>query len=180
MTRRAYLGILTVGFLLAAQPVLADIAFEAMPIGCSWTVKYSDGQTNTETYLGVKSGKHKTRVTQANNPEKLVRHSYYDRKGRLVRKDWANGKWEQFSPFSCFDSQKSCAYTYSNADGAKQKITSETKASGKGFKVNAGPVGGSPYPDEYFELGQFGLMIKNKSSNYSARIISFKDCDLGS
>jgi hypothetical protein len=180
MTRRAYLNILAVGFLLAAKPVLADIAFEAMPIGCSWTVKYSDGQINTETYLGVKSGKHKTKVTPANNPEKLIRHSYYDKEGRLVKKDWANGKWEQFSPFSCFDIQGLCTYTYSNADGVKQKISSETKVSGKGFKVSAGPVDGPPYPEEYFELGQFGLVTRNKSSNYSARIVSFKDCDLGS
>lgn len=180
MTRQAYLGALTFALLLAASPVLAGIAFDAMPIGCSWTVKYSDGQTNTETYLGVKSGKHKTRVTQADNPDKLVRHSFYDRNGRLIKKEWANGKWEKFSPYSCYDSQGVCTYIYSNADGARQKIFSETTVSGKGFKASAGPVGGSPYPDEYFELGQFGLMTRNRASNYSARMISLKNCDLGS
>lgn len=180
MVRCTQLAGLAFGFMLAASPVVADIEFAAMPVGCSWTVKYSDGQINTETYLGVKSGKHKTRVTQQNSPEILVRHVLYDMKGRMVRKEWADGKWEKFSPFSCFDIQGACTYTYSNADGVKQNISSETRASGNGFKVSAGPVGGTPYPDEYFELGNFGLITRNKSSNYSARIVSFKDCDLGS
>lgn len=180
MTRRAYLSFLALGYLLAAPPAFAGIAFDTMPVGCSWTVKYADGQTNTETYLGLKSGRHKTKVTEANNPEKLVRFSFFDKKGRLVRKDWANGKWEKFSPFSCFDSQGSCTYTYSNADGGNQEIASETSRSGKGFKVKAGPIGGTPFPDEYFEIGEFGLMTRNKSSNYSARMVKIENCGIGS
>jgi hypothetical protein len=180
MSRHRNLGGLVLGFLFAASPALSGIAFEAMPVGCSWTVSYSDGQTNTETYLGVKSGRHKTKVVDASNPEKLVRYGYFDKKGRLVRKDWAHGKWEKFAPYSCFDIEGGCSYVYSNADGVRQEIASKTTTSGKGFRVTAGPVGGAPYPDEYFELGQFGLMTKNKSANYSARLVKVENCGLGS
>jgi hypothetical protein len=41
-------------------------------------------------------------------------------------------------------------------------------------------VGGTPYPDEHFELGPFGLMTKNKSANYSARLVKMENCGLGS
>lgn len=180
MAHRFFAGLLTLGLLSSAAPGTAEISFDAMPVGCSWTTRYSDGKTNTETYLGLQSGKHRTKVTEASDPEKIIRYSQFNRKGRLVRKDWQNGKWEEFSPFSCFDSKGSCTYVYTNADGFTQRIASETRATGKGFSVKAGPVGGAPYPDEYFEVGDFGLMTKNKSSNYSARLVNVNNCGIGS
>lgn len=104
----------------------------------------------------------------------------YDAKGRMLRKDWADGKWESFSPYSCFTEVAACTYRYQNADGADFKVASKTLAKGKGFRVEAGPVGGQPYPDEYFEVGKFGLMTKNKGDGYSARLIEMKNCDAGS
>lgn len=172
-------GIVALAFAVST-PALAETDFDSMPVGCSWTVKYSDGQVLTETYLGKVSGKHKTRVTLADDPAFVVRHSFFDVEGRMVRKEWAGGKWEKFTPYSCFDVKGSCTYRYTNADGADQKIASETVAKGKGFKVKAGPVDGEDYPDEYFETGEFGLMTKNKSSNYSARMISMTNCGIGS
>ena len=158
-------------------PALAQVDFKAMPKGCSWTIRYSDGQVQTETYLGRKGGKHKTQVFAGTT---LIRQMTYDAEGRMIRKDWADGNWETFSPYSCFSIEGSCTYRYRNSDGADQKIGSKTVAQGKGFAVIAGPVGGSPYPDEYFETGSFGLKVKNKASNYSARLIEMKNCDLGS
>lgn len=163
--------------LVLATAAAAEIDFQAMPGGCNWTLRYSDGQVLTETYLGRKGGKHLTAVTNGKSP---VRKTTYDAKGRMVRKDWADGNWETFSPYSCFGEQGSCAYRYRNSSGADQKIASSTAASGKGFAVRAGPVGGERYPDEYFETGDFGLMTKNKAANYSARMIEMKNCDLGS
>ena len=163
----------------ASVPVLAQTDFESMPEGCNWTTKYSDGQVLTETFLGTVKGKYKTRVTLADDPSSVVRISFFDDEGRLVRKEWTGGKWEEFTPFSCFDVVGSCTYRYTNADGADQKIASETIAEGKGFKVKAGPINGADYPDEYFEVGEFGLMVRNKSSNYSARMISMSNCGLG-
>lgn len=169
--------VLLVVALALAGPASAETDFASMPKGCSWTTRYSDGQVLTETYLGRKGGKHKTQVFAGKT---LVRHMTYDAEGRMIRKDWADGNWETFSPYSCFSIEGSCTYRYRNSDGADQKIASETDAQGKGFAVRAGPVGGSPYPEEYFEVGDFGLMTVNKSSNYSARLIEMRNCDLGS
>jgi YD repeat-containing protein len=163
--------------LAVAGPTQAQIDFATMPKGCNWTTRYSDGQVLTETYLGRKGNKHRTQVT---NGKSVVRQTTYDAEGRMIRKDWADGNWETFSPYSCFDTAGSCTYRYRNSDGADQKIASKSVAKGKGFAVKAGPVGGSPYPDEYFETGDFGVMVKNKASNYSARLIGMKDCGLGS
>lgn len=147
-----------------------------MPKGCSWTTRYSDGQVLTETYLGRKGGKHRTEVRAGQD---LVRKMTYDADGRMLRKDWANGAWESFSPYSCFAEAGKCTYRYRNADGADFKVASKTVAQGKGFRVDAGPVGGQPYPDEYFEVGSFGLMTKNKGDGYSASLIKMKNCAVG-
>lgn len=176
MDMRFSTALLVMGLALAG-PATAQIEFAEMPKGCSWTTRYSDGQVLTETYLGRKSGKHKTEVRAGNQ---LVRQMTYDAEGRMLRKDWANGKWESFSPYSCFAVTGSCTYRYRNADGADFKVASETVAKGKGFRVKAGPVGGQPYPDEYFETGSFGLMTKNKGEGYSAQLIEMKNCDAGS
>lgn len=162
---------------VTSPAAFAQIDFKTMPKGCSWTLRYSDGQVLTETYLGTKGGKH---VTQVLSGKKLVRKTTYDAKGRMVRKDWAGGNWETFTPYSCFSVVGSCTYRYRNSDGADQKIASKTVKQGKGFAVKAGPVGGAPYPDEYFETGSFGLMTKNKASNYSAKLIEIRNCDTGS
>lgn len=158
----------------------AAIDFGAMPVGCSWSTKYSDGSVVTETFVGKSAGKYKTTVTKAGNPKAVLRHSFFDAKGRLVRKEWADGNWEKFTPYSCFDSKGDCSYRYTNSSGADQKIASRTASKGKGFAVKAGPVGGTPYPDEYFELGDFGVMTKNKASNYSARLVAMTDCGVRS
>ena len=167
-----------VGFLvLASGTARAGIDFGTMPEGCSWTTRYSDGSVVTETYLGRKGGKHLTEVTSGGS---LVRKTTYDGQGRMIRKDWADGNWESFTPFSCFAEAGACSYRYRNSSGGDQKIASETVPKGKGFAVKAGPVGGARYPDEYFETGAFGLMTKNKASNYSARLIEMKNCGTGS
>ncbi len=156
------------------------IRFDKMPVGCNWTIQYSDGQALTETYVGKISGGYSTRVTLAGNPGKVVRTMTYDAKGRLVRKDWANGKWETFTPHSCFQTNSSCTYRYRNADGADQKIGNSTIRNGKGFMVTAGPVGGAPFNDDYFEINGLGLMTRNKSANYSSRLIALNTCGAGS
>lgn len=167
---------LALAFATAPLTAGAGIDFGAMPVGCSWTTKYSDGQTVTETFLGKTKGKFKTEVTKAGNPGNVIRQSLYDANGRLVRKDWAGGKWESFTPYSCFAEAGDCTYRYRNADKADQKITSRTVAKGKGFVVKAGPIGGAAYPDEYFELGDYGLMTRNKADNYSAKLTKMENC----
>lgn len=167
------IGALTLGTGVAQ----AGIDFGTMPKGCSWTIRYSDGSELTETYLGRKGGKHLTEVKRGNA---AVRKTTYDSKGRMIRKDWADGNWETFTPYSCFAEEGACTYRYRNSSGADQKIESATKAKGMGFAVQAGPVGGERYPDEFFETGAFGLMVKNKAANYAARLTEMKNCELGS
>lgn len=166
--------------LMVASLANAAVDFAAMPVGCSWTTRYSDGQVLTETFLGKSGSKYKTRVTVADNPKALVRTMVYDSKGRMVRKDWADGNWESFTPYSCFTETGACTYRYKNSDGADQKIASKTKAKGKGFAVKAGPVGGAAYPDEYFETGDYGLMTKNKGEGYSAKLVEMLNCGASS
>jgi hypothetical protein len=171
---------LVLGLATAPFTAQAGIDFDAMPVGCSWTTTYSSGEVLTETFLGKSKGKPKTKVTRADNPGAVIRHSFFDKEGRLVRKEWAGGKWESFTPFSCFSETGSCTYRYRNADGADQKIVSKTAAKGKGFSVKAGPEGEARYPDEYFELGAFGLTTVNRADNYSAKLIKMVNCGLES
>jgi YD repeat-containing protein len=174
---RIALAVVVGALALGSSVARAGIEFGAMPAGCSWTIRSSDGSELTETYLGRKGGKHLTEVTRGAS---TVRKTTYDAKGRMTRKDWADGNWETFSPYSCFAEAGDCTYRYRHSSGADQKIASATTAKGKGFAVQAGPVGGERYPDEYFETGAFGLMTKNKAANYSARLTEMKNCEQGS
>ncbi|AZL59006.1 hypothetical protein EI545_09245 [Tabrizicola piscis] len=156
---------------------MAQIDFSAMPVGCSWTTTFSDGQSVTETYLGQAKGKYKTTVTQAGNAKAVIRTMLYDKRGRMVRKDWADGNWETFTPYSCYSEPGNCTYRYKNSDGVSQKIASETQKQGKGYLVKAGPVGGKAYNDDYFEIGAFGLKTKQKSENYASRLTAMDNCE---
>ena len=41
-----------IGTAACPQWASAQIDFAHMPVGCSWTTRYSDGQVLTETFLG--------------------------------------------------------------------------------------------------------------------------------
>lgn len=155
----------------------ADVDFESMPIGCSWSVKYSDGKTLVETFKGKKSGKYITETADKRSPDKLVSRTTFDKKGRMIRKDWAVGKWETFKPFSCFSTLGMCSYSYTNGDGNDFIIDNTVTKQGKGFKVVAGPRGGTPYSDDYYQLGRFNLQVMHKNDNYSDKLIGFSNCD---
>lgn len=175
--RLATSGVLVL-FLCATGAAQAGIDFNAMPEGCTWTTRYSDGSVVTDTYVGQKGRKHLTEVTDARG--QVIRRVTYDAKGRMIRKDWADGNWETFTPYSCFAEEGSCTYRYRNSSGGDQKIRSRTVASGKGFVVEAGPVGEARYNDEYIEIATLGLMVLSKSPNYSTALIGMKDCETGS
>lgn len=155
---------------------MAFIDFSTMPVGCSWQVRYSDGTTLRETFLGKKSGLFVTEVTKANAPNHVVRRAYFDRKGRMVQKAWSGQKCEMFTPYSCFDGRGKCSYRYTNADGGRSGYRQPHHKNGKGFKVVAGPRGEPAYPEEYFETGAFGGMTVTRAQNYSARATRFSGC----
>jgi YD repeat-containing protein len=167
--------VLCLGATGAAQ---AGIDFDAMPEGCSWSTRYSDGSVVTDTYVGKKGRKHLTEVTDAKG--QVIRRVTYDAKGRMTRKDWADGNWETFTPYSCFAEEGSCTYRYRNSSGGDQQIKSRTTASGEGFVVQAGPVGEARYNDEYIEIGAFGMMTVSRSRNYTTELIGMENCGTGS
>lgn len=170
--------ILALTVFLAANAAGAATDFSNMPVGCSWTVKYSNGNTWRETFKGRKGGKYITRTVDLGRKNALVNTKTFDAAGNLVERKWGDGKWERFTPYSCFDTVGSCTYTFSNADGAKSTIVNETRKVGKGFAVRARVKGGEVFPEERFRLGPFGLMQVNQAPNYSASIVSFKGCGL--
>jgi YD repeat-containing protein len=172
-------AVLFAGLLIAlGGAARAEVDFAAIPLGCSWTTRYGDGTVQTETYLGPQDGQHLTRVTDADGAE--VRRMTYNAKGWMVRKDWADGHWESFTPYSCFSGPGRCTYRYRNAHGEDLQIISETRASGQGFVVRAARVGSDPYPDDYFELGPFGLMVVNRGNGYSVEVTDLLNCAAGS
>ncbi|MFC3182714.1 hypothetical protein [Cypionkella sinensis] len=170
-------ALLSAVVICAAIPAQAGIDFAHMPVGCSWSMKYSDGRTLIETYVGKKSGSYRTEVADKRAPDKVISRTYFDKKGRMVRNDWAGGKWETFNPYSCFGIAGTCSSTYQNGDGAKFIIDNTTSAAGNGFKVVAAPRGGAPYPDDYFELGQFNIQTLSKNRNFSMKLVAFNNCD---
>jgi hypothetical protein len=160
-----------------AGQALSGVDFDHMPVGCSWATKYSNGNFWRETYKGRKGGVFVTETVDAKTG-KFVNRKKFDAAGRMIERVWESKKWERFSPYSCFDVPGSCEYTFTNADGAKQSIVNSAKKSGKGYTVKARSKGGEKYPDERFELGPFGLIVSNRSSNYSTATGAFKGCGL--
>ena len=147
-----------------------------MPVGCAWTTEYSNGNVWHETFVGMKDGTYRTEVRDGSAKGDLVSRKRFDATGRMVERVWANGKWERFRPYSCFDEVGTCTYTFTNADGVRTRIVNRTARNGEGYQVRAKPEGGPEYPPETFTLGPYGLMTSNRSTGYSARITAFAGC----
>lgn len=154
--------------------------FAAMPKGCRWQVRISDGSVRNETFVGKVKGKYRVKVVDAKTGKALSQVDY-NADGLMVRRNWADGRWEQFEPFSCFTVPGKCSYTYSNGAGERVTIDSEVKASAGGFISAARPRGGRAYPAESFSLGAFGLMTSSRSPKYWTKVTRFVGCgDLAS
>ena len=166
-----------VAFLLA-QSATAGTDFQSMPVGCSWTTAYSNGAVWVETYLGTKGGAYVTETRDGSAKGPLVARKQFNANGLMIKRTWSNGKWERFDPYSCFGEPGSCRYTHTNADGDRSILLNETTKSGQSYKVAGRVEGGDRFPDEYFTLGPFNLMVTNKSTNYSARVTEFSNCNL--
>ncbi len=162
--------------LLLPSYAFAGMDFDSMPVGCSWITAYSDGTVLRETYEGKLQGKHITVVYGGKGFSEFVRRLEFDSKGRLIKKKWSGGATETFAPYSCFSEVGECEYSYQNSDGQSMVIWNRVSKKGKGYKVNSGPKDQKPFNDEYFELGPFNIMTKNKSSNYSAKTTGFENC----
>lgn len=171
------LSLLAAAFLSLNSPAVAQIDFASMPIGCGWTTQYSNGNSWRETFQGKEGKAYVTEVREGSDRGSLVARKRFDAKGRMIERTWANGKWERFKPYSCYDVPGLCEYTYSNADGLRQTIVNRTTAKGKGFIVRAQTKGSAPFPDETYHSGQFGVMIANRGGDFTSKVVSFHRCD---
>lgn len=162
---------------LYAPAALAQggIDFAAMPKGCNWLTKLSDRPDQRETFLGKVKGKYRIKAVDARSGA-AINTIDYNAEGLMVRRAWADGRWERFEPFSCFAVPGKCSYTYRNGAGDRFKIDSEVRPAGKGFTSAARPRGGAAYPVEKFTLGPFGLVMSYRSANYSTKITGLTDC----
>ena len=176
------LGKVVLAIAVFATPANAEtgIEFSKMPVGCSWTTKYSNGNQWRETFKGAKKGFYTTETVDARNPSKVISRTRFNSDGLMVYKEWAGQGWEKFKPSSCFGVSGNCTYQYTNADGQTFDIENKTSRKGKKYTVRSGIVNGERYPDENFELGPFNIMISNSATNYSSRTGNFENCSVSS
>jgi YD repeat-containing protein len=154
------------------------IDFAAMPKGCSWLTRFSDDLVQRTTFVGKVKGKYRVESVNAASGT-AINHVDYNADGLMVRRNWADGRWEQFEPFSCFTVPGKCNYTYRNGAGDDVRIDSFVRTKASGFTSDARPRGGDAYPTESFTLGPFGLPTSSRSANYSTKIIGFEGCGPG-
>ncbi|MCA0272046.1 MAG: hypothetical protein LCH69_08270 [Proteobacteria bacterium] len=166
---------LVAAFYAPAALAQGGIDFAAMPKGCNWLTKLSDRPDQRETFLGKVKGKYRVKIVDARNGAAISTIDY-NAEGLMVRRTWADGRWERFEPYSCFTVPGKCSYTYRNGAGDRVKIDSEVRPAGEGFTSAARPRGGAAYPVEKFTLGPFGLMTSSASANYSTKITGFTGC----
>lgn len=165
-------GFLTVG----TGPVRAGIGFEAMPVGCNWSIRKYD-LVETETYTGPVDGGYRTEVRDE-ELQQLLRHNFYDADGRLVRSGWSSGDWERFRPHSCSGVEGTCLVHYTNSLGVDFKEGTLAVPDGEGFSVKPGPEGNRSGVT-FFRKGKFGLLVE-VHGRFPSRLIRMENCGTGS
>jgi hypothetical protein len=162
-------------FSVAAEP--AGIWFDQMPVGCKIHGRYSSGKRVVDVYVG-KSGKHHI-IKTYEGPEgrRLIRTSTFSRDGLLLRKDWADGNWETFSPASCLPVPGACRYTYRNIDGAKLEYRGKNTVDGRTVISNGGFVGEAPFAPIVSVRGRFNDQESFVEGDTSFKVTKYEDCD---
>ncbi len=159
-----------------AKGPLPGTRFDLMPVGCRIHGTYSDGNKIIDEYIGIKSGKHIIRTTKGPEGRKLVRTMQFDSNGFLIRKDWANGAWETFSPFSCFSRPGPCTYVYRNGDGAESTFRGNTLTSGSKIVSSGGFAGDAPFAPTTVEPGPFNYGEAFTDGTVSFRVTKYENC----
>jgi YD repeat-containing protein len=160
-----------------AQGNDGGIRFDVMPVGCEIHVKYGNGEVRVETYAGKKG---KTFLTRSFSAGKQVSTTTYDAKGRMIRKDWAGGKWETFRPFSCFSIPGECRYKYRNGDGADKEYVGKVVKRGKGYVSSGGFKREPPFNDTVLTLGPFNNSASFREGDTTFKVIEYRNCGVGS
>jgi hypothetical protein len=159
-----------------AKDPLPGTRFDIMPVGCRIHGSYSTGDKVIDEYIGIKSGKYIIRTTEGPKGRKLIRTTQFDSNGFMVRKDWANGAWETFSPFSCFSRPGSCTYVYRNGDGAESTFRGKTVTRGSKIVSSGGFAGDAPFPPTTVVPGQFNNGEAYTDGTVSFRVTKYENC----
>lgn len=166
---------------LVASPALAEVAgirFDEMPVGCRIHGKYSTGEKVVDVYVGKSGGKHVVKTYVGPEGKKLIRTSTYSREGLLLRKDWAGGAWETFSPASCVDVPGPCRYTYRNGDGAELVYKGTNTVEGDAIINQGGFVGEAPFAPVVSTLGRFNGQVAFTEGDLSFRVTRYEGCEV--
>ncbi len=167
-----------------AAPAVADgpqgIRFDQMPVGCAIHTRHGADDKRITVYVGRKGGKHVTQTYASPGPgkppTKVINTITHDAMGRMVRRDWSDGNWETFTPYSCFDLPGQCRYRYRTGDGADQEYVGSVTAKGKGYVSKGGFRGEAPFADNTFTLGPFNNMATFREGASSFKVTSYADC----
>ncbi len=151
------------------------IDFAAMPIGCRWHTALSDRPTEVSTYVGERSGFHVIEVTTGRG--RPVATVFNTPDGHYAQRVFPDGRWERFTPHTCFAVEGRCESTYERGDGLRVRQWSEGRRSGDGFVVRSGEVGGAAYAAEAYRLGPFNVIAESRNETYAARVTKFERCD---
>ncbi len=159
-----------------AQTRLAGISFDIMPVGCRIHGKYSSGEQTVDEYVGKKGSKHVVKTYSGSSGRNLVRTTTYNADGQMIRKDWAGGKWETFTPYSCFDTPGTCSYKYRNGDGQDSQFKGKVIRRGTKFVSIGGFIGESPFPDSVVTKGPFNNGDRFNDGSTSFAVTKYENC----
>ena len=165
---------------LIATQALADvpgIRFDEMPIGCKVHGRYGTGQQVVDVYVGKQGAKH---IVKTYGEAGLIRTTTYSRDGLMLRKDWATGQWETFSPFSCLNVPGQCRYTYRNIDGAELEYEGTNTRQGDKIVNNGAFVGDAPFNPVISTMGRFNAQVAFTEGGSTFKVTDYEDCDAGS
>lgn len=138
---------------LSAAVAAAEIgvAFGEVPVGCRWRTEFSDRPAEKSTYAGPSRGGNLVEVTDTRGG--ALFSAFYTGDGHYAGRQFHDGRWEGFSPHSCFAVPGRCQSTHERGDGTSVRQGSQVRRQGAGYAVRAGEVGGAAHADETFRPG---------------------------
>lgn len=182
MSRRVAVGI--AAFILLGQAGLADthpggVQFDRMPKGCRIHGVLGDGSRIIEEYAGRRGKTHVVLGYGGPDGRALVRTTTYDANGYMIRKDWPDGRWETFTPYSCFTRPGDCAFVYRNDAGKVETAEGAVTLRGAQIISRGGPKGGPVGSRTVTTLGPFGTIASTRSRDVDFRVTGYENCGAG-
>ncbi len=159
-----------------AAPMAQAVDFADMPVGCQWTFQYWNGMRLTHTYVGRVSGLYDVRTTVAGHPDRLVNNMWFNRSGDMVERASQNGKWEKFSPASCYTQVGHCEMLLTNARGVHRHIDSTTQRNGNHYDQYWHLRGRGHLHHVAYTEGRFGIIVKGMYRGKPVTVSRFRHC----